>query len=500
MFSLKILSSKSNFCTIILSILFSEWWLYQRFFEAHVYVSGYGWANSLRHAWAVSSGQGQHWDYFREPLHGFLVGTIGFLIEDFGGAGVLVSSICVQIILFCNALTVATLCSKRKNKAISIAIAIVFTTLSLPYASLWSNGYPFACLGFSLLTLTSVRYVQFPSTQNYILLMMGISFALCTDSRLWGFLGIPMLSILYTVFYQKQKQKHSNLMFLFLIVPMLFPSFLKQQLGSRAEYEISLLKKREYQQEVALRWVRITRDTRMKQMCSDQTVEDFWTISFWNTPCSRAVVSDNLYRRFQARIPITMQSFLVVFIVVLVLMRKNKSIWILLIGYGLPLWGLAASTPFAVRYTLFIVPFASIWLPCLFGCMPLRHSIVWLLAFLQCSSMILFHQRNEYLGYVREQGILDSFVIEIQTKIDIDHEGHLLRDCSETGITKTLLPFSIEGKIPAHRQDIDDACDGENWTEEILVFDLHRKHPPSQVIEQGKNIFHMQGYEVWRKP
>ena len=496
MFSLKMIS-KGSFFTIFLSILFSEWWLYERFTEANVYVSGYGWANSLRHAWAVSIGQGQYWDYFREPLHGFFVGHIGFWMEDFGWAGVLVSSICVQMILFCNALTIAMLCSKRKNKSISIAIGIVFTTLSLPYTSLWSNGYPFSCLGFSLLTLTSVRYVQFPNISNVILLMIGISFALCTDTRLWGFLGIPMLSILYTVFYQKQK--HTYVMFLFLIVALFFPSFLKQQLGSRAEYEISALKKREYQQEVALRWVRITRNKRMKQMCSDQLAEDFWTISFWNTPCSRAVVSDNLYRRFQPRIPITMQSFLVVFILVLVLMRNNKSIWILLIGYGLPLWALAASTPFAVRYTLFVVPFASIWLPCLFGYIPLRYSIVWLFGFLQCSSMILFHQRNEYLGYVREQGILDSFVIELQTKIDIDQEGHWLRDCSETGITKTLLPFSIEGKIPAHRQDIDDACDGENWNEEILVFDLHRKHPPSKVIEQGQNIFHVQGYEVWRK-
>ena len=76
--------------------------------------------------------------------------------------------------------------------------------------------------------------------------------------------------------------------------------------------------------------------------------------------------------------------------------------------------------------------------------------------------------------YVREQGIPKEVVEMVQAEIAIEREGHLLRDCSENGITKALLPFTIEGDVPSHRQDVDDACDGINWTNEIL-FDLHTR-------------------------
>ena len=134
------------------------------------------------------------------------------------------------------------------------------------------------------------------------------------------------------------------------------------QLGSIKEHEITVFEKRIYQQDVALRWVQITRNERMKNMCEDMNSSDFWTISFWTEDCSRAVVSDNLYRRFQPRIPMTLSSFALVLILVLLLHRRNILIWIILLGYGIPLWALSASTPFAVRYTIFVVPFTSIWL------------------------------------------------------------------------------------------------------------------------------------------
>ena len=160
MFALKISSSTCNL-TIILSVLFSEWWLYERFVEADVYVSGYGWANSLRNAWAVSTGHGQYWDYFREPLHGCFVGSVGFWIQDFGKAGVWISSLCVQLVLFCNACTIATMCSQNKNKYISVSIGIVFTAISLPYTSHGAMDILFPSLGFVVLTLTCVRYFHF---------------------------------------------------------------------------------------------------------------------------------------------------------------------------------------------------------------------------------------------------------------------------------------------------------------------------------------------------
>ena len=129
-------------------------------------------------------------------------------------------------------------------------------------------------------------------------------------------------------------------------------------------------------------------------------------------------------------------------------------------GYGIPLWALAASTPFAVRYTIFIVPFISIWLPCLYAKIPLRFGWVSVGAVLHCSVMISLHQHKEYLHYIPEQGFPKKLLKWYRLKIAIEREGHLLRDCSENGITKVLLPLTIEGEIPSHRQDVDDACDG----------------------------------------
>ena len=186
-------------------------------------------------------------------------------------------------------------------------------------------------------------------------------------------------------------------------------------------------------------------------------------------------------------------------IVVLFLMRRKPSLWLILLGYGVPLWALSASTPFAVRYSIFIVPFTSIWLPCLYGRLPIRFGWLLIVAIVQGSMMIHFHQRTEYLRYIREQGIPVQVVETVKKKIDLMSEGSLLRDCSETGITKTFLPFSIEGDVPAHRQDVDDVCDGGLWKDQIVVFDLHKKSLPSNVIKKGQKILHVDGYEVWRK-
>ena len=183
--------------------------MFERFLEADVYVSGYGWSNSLRHAWAVSTNHAQYWDYFREPLHGLLVGKMGFALQDFGKAGVLVSVLAVQGTLFFVAHTIAILCRASTKKSISIAIGLVVTALSLPYTSLWSNGYPLSTLGFAVLMNTSICYAQRASLFNCVALSLGMGFALCTDSRLWGFLSLPVLGIAW-VFFRK-KRRHGQI-------------------------------------------------------------------------------------------------------------------------------------------------------------------------------------------------------------------------------------------------------------------------------------------------
>ena len=250
---------------------------------------------------------------------------------------------------------------------------------------------------------------------------------------------------------------------------------------------------------MALRWVQITRNERMKNMCEDIKASDFWSMSFWMEDCSRAVVSDNLYRRFQPRIPMTLSSFALVLMFVLLLHKRNILIWMILLGYGVPLWALSASTPFAVRYTVFVVPFTSIWLSCLYAKIPLRFEWVFVGALFHCSFIIYLHQHKEYLKYVQEQGIPKDVVEMVQREISIEQEGHLLRDCSENGITKALLPLTIEGDIPFHRQDVDDACDGIHWTNQILFFDLHTRAIPSKIFKEGKKLFHIQGFEAWRR-
>ena len=125
--------SKHDILIVLIALLTAEWWLFERFLEADVYVSGYGWSNSLRHAWAVSTNHPQYWDYFREPLHGLLVGKMGFALQDFGMAGVLVSVLSVQGILFFVAHTIAVLCSSSTTKSISIAVGLIVTALFLTY-------------------------------------------------------------------------------------------------------------------------------------------------------------------------------------------------------------------------------------------------------------------------------------------------------------------------------------------------------------------------------
>ena len=65
--------------------------------------------------------------------------------------------------------------------------------------------------------------------------------------------------------------------------------------------------KRSYQQDVALRWVRITRNKRMKNMCEDINASDLDSFIL-DDRLFPAVVSDNLYRRFQPRVPMTLSS------------------------------------------------------------------------------------------------------------------------------------------------------------------------------------------------
>ena len=152
--------SKRDISIVLIGLLVAEWWLLERFLESDVYVSGYGWSNSLRHAWAVSTNHPQYWDYFREPLHGLLVGALGFFLQDFGQAGVIVSVLAVQGILFFVAHTIAVLCASSPKKSISIAIGLIVTALSLPYTSLWSNGYPLSTISSKKFTALTVRAIK----------------------------------------------------------------------------------------------------------------------------------------------------------------------------------------------------------------------------------------------------------------------------------------------------------------------------------------------------
>ena len=111
----------------------------------------------LRHAWAVSTNHPQYWDYFREPLW-TTRRCLGICFARLWTVLVyLYLLMSIQGILFFVAHTITNLC-RASTKSISIAIGLIVTALSLPYTSLWSNGYPLSTLGFAILMNTSICY------------------------------------------------------------------------------------------------------------------------------------------------------------------------------------------------------------------------------------------------------------------------------------------------------------------------------------------------------
>ena len=114
--------------------------------ESDVYVSGYGWSNSLRHAWAVSTNHPQYWDYFREPLW-VTRRCIGFVYKTLDRLVNCICFSCTGYFVLCRSHD-AILC-RASTKEINIRCNwFDCNGLSLPYTSLWSNGYPLSTLGF----------------------------------------------------------------------------------------------------------------------------------------------------------------------------------------------------------------------------------------------------------------------------------------------------------------------------------------------------------------
>ncbi|MBM73944.1 MAG: hypothetical protein CMK59_00980 [Proteobacteria bacterium] len=438
--------------------------------------SGYGWSGSLRQAWMVNHELWRHYDYFREPLHGFLLSYLGELFESYPKGGLFIGFTSV-VTCICTTGGAAWCLAPRSCAGWVAGFAMIVSTVTIPYVGLWLNGYPLSLAALSLLLFSSTMLTLKKRRWSFYFALLGSCFAMLCDSRFIGW-----LPIFWTAFLFSGMIKRSKWIGIVLLLPILAPSLGHIVFKSDPAHLLSWKEKRTFQQEVAQRWVQKTEDQRMKSLCEEVSLDLFWTSEFLTTQCSRAVLAHNIYTRLPTRTPISPWLLCVCFLVFFI--KRNHRASSLLGLYILPLWVMASFTPIPPRYMIWVTPTIAILPALAIAHLPFAR----FLFVLATCALIQVKENPSQIRYIEEHGVSSQDSRSLQ-KIKMSDE--LIFDCTPKGISLLLLPKAANRILQEGRR----SC--RLQPKSILLIDP--RTPPSfyQNIK-GTMLSKTPQFEIWR--
>ena len=242
-------------------------------------ISGYGWGDSLHHVWLVSQGEHRHYDYFRAPFHGWLVGLVLPWTSSVHQATLLIT----RASLILSAVSLSAVVGQRyPRNSFAIIGTAAFSLVVVPDVWLWGNGYPLSLAGLCLLLWGGLSYAGTPG----FFLLYGVHIAVMSDSRMLAWLIVLLPAIL----------KHPRWRFLCALPIMLFSPMLMEWLvdwdpahklagSSSAIFSSRLLSGGQPSPKInSFKW------------CQGLPAASYWSPEFLFETCSRATLTHNIER------------------------------------------------------------------------------------------------------------------------------------------------------------------------------------------------------------
>ena len=419
------------------------WWKGHAFVLGQ-HISGYRWQDYFFNAWIIRLQESQLYDPFRNPLHGYLLSSLGDAVNSYIHAAILISSLSVTLSVLVLGWGVRQ-CSGRGAGAI--------TMLTLAYSSLvyeatnWGNLYPMLGGLMGIVVGISLICFQSSSTNKWIFLFFPFSILLwAADPR-----GIPIaiVALLGLFLYSIEKGRMSQQKLILLCTLSSLSIYLGMQLedglGMAQGKHLQANSYLEEQKLVIYRWLTITNNPIMSQMCSSIDTSLILTPSLLSTDCGMEMIKENLVIQIPKGhvLPITFLWFgLILAIVPPHYRNRGTTSWfirVLFLGY---LAVHVITMPIVQRYMhIFIMPLLSI---SILGALRFVPQKLWVRIMCVCSFIAyiaLYSSPIPSPSYIANEKYNN---ISLEIKEILPQNANYL-DCSGYGINLHMLP---ENTIP----------------------------------------------------
>ena len=245
---------------------------------------GYRWPDYIFNAWMIDLQESRLYDPFRNPLHGFCVAKLGYLVGSYNNAAIIISSLSIWLVVVSCAQTVRIWVGEFAGAAIALLVAM---SLSVADASQWGNLYPMLAGGIALCVWAASRVLVY----NKGLIVAGFigGYAWAIDPRALPFVLLIACSILWTTV---QKKTFGSLT---LSLLLLWGGYsLHDGFGMASNHHLNTGDYLQAQKEVVIARMNSHNNPILTQKCQNVDTELVFTMQFLDTPCGKEMVQENL--------------------------------------------------------------------------------------------------------------------------------------------------------------------------------------------------------------
>jgi len=274
-------------------------WLAGQAFVLDGRMEGYGWSGYVRNAWSVHRGMSESYDYFRAPLHGWLLGGLGEGLGSYADAAILLSSLCVAGMVLSAGLIGRAMVGPWVG---GLAAAALPLTANTAHAARWANSYPVIAVttGGSLAAALLLARSPHPALALLTGALTGLAWA--ADGR--GLVAIPPAVFLMLLAVWSVKGRQRWLIPAALAVGLLAGPGVKVAVDWDSTAVPSTAEKVTAQRGVVHRWIHQSADDDLMAACGALPTEALLTRAYLSDPCAAAMVRYNHDRKIPRHLPL----------------------------------------------------------------------------------------------------------------------------------------------------------------------------------------------------
>lgn len=324
------------------------WWLL--WYQGSAFVlsddfHGYGWPGYVVNAWSIVHQVDAGYDAFRQPMHAWMLGTLGEALGSYPHAAVLLSSASMALLVLATGVIASLLAGPWAG---GLAAAILPTVAATALSARAANHYPLqsalAASGVALALWASQR--RAPIWRAALAgLVTGLAVAVDGRMVLFALVAVGILLL-------QRPLRVIAFVAMIWIGPQVGEQFRlpSQPTGSARELLIK-------QRPVLLRWAQTSNNPELIAACQFEPPNVLPSIEALQRPCAQAMWRHNIHRVMPQHVPFGRLLTAVAFGVALIPIglrswRRNAlaSWWML--GAGVPLALQALWVPYPDRYVL----------------------------------------------------------------------------------------------------------------------------------------------------